>query len=151
MVADTKKQLTTLNQCDNELGKIYHNYAASYELSDTAFWLLYSIWDMGEGCTQRDICEKWFFKRQSINSAIKNLEAKGYLVLEDAHDNRKLKRIMLTETGRTFTKKVMEPIIDAEIASFQVFSEKERCMLIELTQKRTDLLRNKIIGIVQSK
>ena len=46
------RQLELLNQNDKILDELYHSYAASVHLSDTAFWILYIAWTQGDGCTQ---------------------------------------------------------------------------------------------------
>ena len=47
------RQLELLNQNDKILDELYHSYAASVHLSDTAFWILYIAWTQGDGCTRR--------------------------------------------------------------------------------------------------
>lgn len=148
MSAETKQQLTILNQCDNELDELYHNYAVSCGLSDTALWLLYIICDMGDRCTQSDVCDIWFHKRQSINSALKKLEAQGYLTLEAVPDNRKSKYIVLTDMGRKLAEKVITPLVSAEIDVLETFDEQERNMFVQLTQKRISAIRQSIMNIM---
>lgn len=148
MNIDTKRQLTILNQCDSGVVELYHNYATAYGLSDTAFWLIYIIWFVGENCTQSEVCDMWFYKRQSINSALKRLEAQGYLTLESVHGNRKSKHIVLTSTGRELADRVVVPLVSAEIDVLEAFSNQERSTFVELTQRRVSLLRKNILGIM---
>ena len=62
------RQLELLNQNDKILDELYHSYAASVHLSDTAFWILYIAWTQGDGCTQKEICDSWSYSRQTINA-----------------------------------------------------------------------------------
>ncbi|MFR1493246.1 MAG: MarR family transcriptional regulator [Eubacterium ventriosum] len=40
-------------------------------LSDSAFDILYSIVDLGDGCSQSDICKYSCLSKQTVNSSIK--------------------------------------------------------------------------------
>lgn len=148
MSLELRNQLTLLNQCDKEVDDLYHNYSASYGLSEMAFWLLYIIWYMGDGCTQSDVCDIWFYKRQSINTALKKLETQGYLSLEPIPGNKKSKQIVLTEDGRKLSQKVIEPLIRAELNALETMNEQERELFVELSQKRVTAIRQNIKSIM---
>ena len=51
------KNLQMFNQVCKETNVIYHDYAAKNGISDTAFWIMYSVYYYGEGITQKNICE----------------------------------------------------------------------------------------------
>ena len=90
------QQLALLNQNDKLLNDLYHNYAVSVELSDTALWILY-IALQGDGCTQSEICEMWSYPKQTVNTSLKNLERQGYITLLPLSGNRKSKQVTLTD------------------------------------------------------
>ena len=98
------RQLELLNQNDKILDELYHSYAASVHLSDTAFWILYIAWTQGDGCTQKEICDSWSYSRQTINTALKNLERRGILCLKTAEGNRKTKRIYFSPEGKSLCR-----------------------------------------------
>lgn len=148
MNKENKKQLACLAQNEKELDELYHDYASGYGLSDTAFWLLYFIWDIGDSCTQTDICEKWFYKRQSINSALKKLELQGYLTLEAIPGNKKSKHIVLTTSGKALADKVMSPLVTAELDALATFDNQELDMFVKLEQKRTLAFRHHMMKIM---
>ncbi len=138
------EQLEQLNQNDKALNDLYRNYAAGVNLSDAALWVLYVAWTQGEGCTQKDICESWSYPRQTINSALKNLEQQGYLTLYSTPENRKSKRIAFTEAGRELGRTAVLPLLEMETASFGQLSREERKQLVALSQKRTMLLQREM-------
>lgn len=138
------QQLALLNQNDKLLNDLYHNYAASLNLSDTALWIIYIAWVQGDGCTQKEICEMWSYTKQTINTALKNLEKQGYIKLVPMLENRKSKQILFTDTGKIFAKKIITPLLEAETISFGKLSEKERNDLVFLSQKRTVLFEKEI-------
>lgn len=138
------QQLASLNQNDKILNELYHNYAASVHLSDTAFWIFYIAWTQGDGCTQKELCEAWAYSRQTVNTALKNLEKRGYIKLAFAEGNRKSKQILFTNRGEEFARKIILPLLEAELISFGLLSEQERNDLILLSQKRTEFLKKEI-------
>ena len=57
---------------------IYHEIALSIHLTDSAFIILYCLLELGDGCSQKDICKLYSISKQTINSSVKSLESKGY-------------------------------------------------------------------------
>ncbi len=135
------KQLTAFNQAYMERDDLYHQYAKSYGLSDTAFWLLYSIYEREEPCTQREICANWFYAPQTVNTAFKGLEQQGWLQLLPVPGNRKNKIVALTEKGSEVCAQIIAPLIKAEQVSFQKLNDQERAALLTTTQKHVQLLK----------
>lgn len=136
--------LYSFNQAHKKMNVLYHDYAKSIGLSDAAFWLLYSVYEHGRPCTQKDLCQAWFYAPQTINSAIKAMEEQGYIMLELAPKSRKNKQILFTEKGMEFVKEKIVPLVQAEERSFERLDEKEREQLLEITQKHIALLEEEI-------
>lgn len=81
--------LAVFNQLYKEVDEIYHQYAKNHGISDTALWLLYSLYENSGTYTQRDVCADWHYPPQTINSALKSLEKQGVIVLEAVSGNQK--------------------------------------------------------------
>lgn len=45
---NVKEQLAALNQLDRKQGELYHRFAVRLGISDTAFWVLYSLCESDE-------------------------------------------------------------------------------------------------------
>lgn len=132
----------TLNQCDRELDEIYHKYAIQQHLSDAALWILYAIYDTDDQITQADICNVWYFSRQTINTALKNLEQQHIIELISAPNNKKSKLIVFTAEGKHTAQKLLAPLLKAERGVFTSLSDEENRLFLELCKKRCSLLRN---------
>lgn len=132
---------TLLNQYDKELDEIYHRYAMEHHLSDAALWILYAIHDARGTITQADICNTWYFSRQTINTALKNLEQQGIIELNSIPANRKSKQIIFTKEGADIAQKLLTPLLTAERSVFSSLSDEENRLFLELCQKRCTLLR----------
>lgn len=141
---DFKDISVTFNQCLNELDELYHNYAKEHDLSDTALWLLYALHENDAAYTQRQLCNTWYCAPQTMNSALKNLEKKGYIQLRSTPENQKNKIVELTDDGTKIAQAVISPLMFAEHQTLQELTEKERAVLVSLSQKYIAILRSKL-------
>ena len=134
-------QLTAFNQTYKEMDEIYHVYAKANGLSDATLWVLYSLWERGEGYPQRELCADWFYPPQTVNSILKGLERRGLIELVLIPGNRKSKQVCLTSSGRALAKQVIVPLVEAERSSFSGLSAEERAALLSITEKHIALLK----------
>lgn len=132
---------TLLNQCDRELDGIYHTYAARYDLSDAALWILYILHDAPAPLTQADIGNYWFLSRQTIHTALHTLRSQQLITLAPIPGNRKSKQILFTQQGYALATQVILPLKQAEARVFDSFSPEENQQFISTFQKRSALLR----------
>ena len=63
----------------NEIDKLYHAYARGCGLSDCAYWMLYDLVLAGGELPLTRLTASWSYSKQTINSALKSLQARGYL------------------------------------------------------------------------
>lgn len=136
--------LAAFNQLYKEMDEIYHQYAREHGISDTAFWLLYSLCLSDAPYTQREICLEWHYPPQTLNSALKTLEKQGLIALEPVPGNQKNKLVVLTEQGKAVVHRVIFPVIAAEQQSFRELHEEEKEALLSLTRKYLELLKSNI-------
>ncbi|MCM1541037.1 MAG: MarR family transcriptional regulator [Blautia sp.] len=130
-----------LDQYDKELDDIYHYYALRHDLSDAALWILYAVHGSDAGVTQADICNGWFFSRQTINTALKGLAQQGVIKLEAVPGNRKSKHVVFTPQGRQLAQRIVVPLKQAENQVFASFTDEENRLFVEMAGKRCSLLR----------
>ena len=99
------KQNRALKEFDSlykMIDDVYHEIALSMHLTDSAFLILYCLLELGDGCSQKDICKLYSISKQTVNSSVKSLEDKGFLVRKtgigrDIH-------LFFTEFGREFSE-----------------------------------------------
>lgn len=133
--------LREYNRIYKEVNDIYHDVATKFGLSNSAFDILYTICEVGDGCLQRDVCDATFIPKQTVNSSIRKLERAGYVTLSDGKGRSK--HIHLTESGHTLLKEKIFPIIKAENEAFTELSQEECTFLLKLQGKYTVALREK--------
>lgn len=134
-------QLTAFNKAHKEMDIVYHNYAKDFGLSDTAFWILYSVSEHNGSLTQRQLCTEWSYTPQTVNSALKELERQAIIALVPVPGNRKNKQLQLTDKGKALVRRSVLPLMQAERDSFAALSEEERSLLLSTTQKHVSILR----------
>lgn len=137
-------QLTAFNQIIKEMDDMYHNYAKSCGLSDSAFWVLYSLWGNNNISSQRELCSEWFYSPQTVNSALKGLERQGFIKLAPSPKGGKNKQILFTDRGKALVERIVPPLIQAELCVFADLGEKGRAELLSLTQRYVALMRTNI-------
>lgn len=102
-------------------------------MSDSAMNILYTLCEKGDGCNQSDIYKPVGISRQTIHTAIHKLEKEGYLFLEPGEGRNK--KVFLTDKGKLLSQEKVKPMMDAEDAVLESWSEQEREELIRLTKK----------------
>lgn len=138
-MTDQQNTLMEFNRLYREMDEFYHAIALKLGLSDSAFLILYTLYDRGDGCLQRDICEAFCLSKQTVNSSIKKLEQEGYLSLEQGRGRDK--HICITPEGSRLLKEKIQPVIEMEQQAFAHMTRAERHRLLLLTRKYLENLQ----------
>ena len=117
-------------------------------MSDAALWLLYVIRLGGNNLTQAAICADWHYPPQTINSALKRLEAQGLVALAPVTGSRRDKAVHLTAEGEKTVEHVIDPLVEAERSALAALAPEERAALVSLSQRYLDLL-SKPLGTLE--
>ena len=127
------EELRELNRLYKELDDIYYNIALKLNLSDSAFIIFYTLCEVGEGCSQKDICNQAAISKKTINSAIQKLEQEDYICMR--HGKGRQMQIYLTEKGQKMLQEKIYPVMQIENNVFQKMEETEARELLRLFQK----------------
>lgn len=136
---DTVRRLSYLS---NEMEAIYHQSSLRLGISDSVSIVLYTIYDKGEECLLSDVYKSSGISKQTVNSAIRNLEADGILYLEPYRGRSK--RIVLTEKGNTFLQSTAARLFEAEVRAFDGWSDGEIQAHVDLLEKYLMALRREV-------
>lgn len=139
MKSKQNRELKEFDSLYKMIDDIYHEVALSLHLTDSAFIILYCLLELGDGCSQKDICKLYSISKQTINSSVKSLENKEFLIRRsgtgrDSH-------LYFTDLGRKFSEENIGPVFDMENATFAGMSASEREQLLSLTRKYVGLLK----------
>ncbi|MCI8365584.1 MAG: winged helix-turn-helix transcriptional regulator [Eubacterium sp.] len=135
-------ELREFNRIYKEFDDLWHETALHIGLSDSAFDILYSVYCLGDGCLQRDICALSFGRKQTINSAIQKLVKEGMLLMKQGKGREM--HIYLTEAGKDFVKQKVEPLVEIENSVWKEMPLDERQELIRLTKQYVDGYHSKV-------
>lgn len=127
--------LVDLDRMFNAIDHIYSEFSRTCGLSDCAYWMLVDT-DKAGGCVAVSrLTSEWYYSKQTINSAIKTLAARGLATLEFAEGSRKNKVVCLTEEGKRFAKRYAAPAQKAEQRAFDALEPGEQQELMRLFGK----------------
>lgn len=133
MNTHSSRELKRYNYLAGEIEAAYHEMSLKLGLSDSAMMILYAICDRGDSCLLRDICRQFGISKQTVNSALRKLEAEGVIYLESA--DAKNKRICLTEQGKRLADRTARQIIETENDIFSSWEEADVENYLKLTER----------------
>ena len=126
-------QIHRINCLTSDLNALYHQAALRLGLSDSAMLVLYMLHYKGDGCRLYDICRESGASKQTINSALRRLEAEEVLYLEN--DKGHTKRVRLTEKGKERVADTGARLFEAECRSFDDWTQSEIDLYLKLMEK----------------
>lgn len=130
------------NYLQSEINAAYYEASAVMGISDSVMQILYTICNFGDSCLLGDIVRMTGMPKQTINSALRKLENEGILYLQTA--DRRKKRVYLTDAGKTLASRTALPLMELENAVFDAWSEEERNLYLELTQRYLTRFKEKV-------
>lgn len=125
--------LKEFNRIYKKTNEIYHDIALRLGLSDSAFDILYSISELGDGCLQKDICNATCIPKQTIHSSIRQMEKSGYLTLSSGKGRSM--HIILTDLGKSLLERTIYPVMQMEGEAFHCMTDEECQQMLALFGK----------------
>ncbi len=133
----------------NEFDEEYHKLASHYKLSDSSFWILYELYQNKNGCTQKELYTDWYLNKQTINSSVKYLINKKYIMVEYLDNNKKSKRLKLTNKGKKMAKNTVGRVMRLETKVFKDIDENEMDRVINFFRKQTILFKGEVSKVIK--
>ena len=127
-------QLSEYNRLYKENSAIYHDVCSRFGLSDSTFWILYTLRAEEPPVTQSDICIALFQPRQTVNSSLKKLEREGLLTLS-GEGGRRGKPVSLTPRGLALAEKTVDRVIESEQKALLDLSPEEQEQLLDTMRR----------------
>ena len=117
---------------------VYSKCAKLHGLTTNELFVLEILWFAPEGCTQTEICERLSSNKQTIAAIITRFWKKGYIVYEEVMEDRRNKRIRLTEAGKAYAGAIIPPAAEAENLAMAELGLKNLTELVNLTTRLTE-------------
>ena len=141
MEKESEKRYQEFISASKEADDVYHTLALKFGLSDSAMWILCTMRETNRELTQSEIAQEMSMSRQTVNSAIKNLEKQGYLRLEAVSGDRRNKILSFTEEGETFVKRTVDRVLSLEHQVFENLEVEEQEKITQILRKYTRFMR----------
>ena len=122
----------------HRIDQLYADYAKSRGLSYMRFWVMEVLYRRAGDCTQKIIVDETHYPKQTVNLIIKDLLKQGYVALEELPDDRRNKRIALTESGAAWLEGLFAPIWSAEAAASARIPDAEWSKLLSDLRRYTE-------------
>ncbi len=139
MIDELQQKIYRINFLANTIDALYHQAAKCLGVADSVLYILYMVHSNSASCPLSDLYKISAISKQTINSAIRKLEAEGNIYLKK-HDG-KSKIVCLTERGRDYVKKTAEILLAAEGSAFADWSAEELDIYLHLIEKHVASLR----------
>ena len=133
--ASPTPSVVDLDMLYKETGRLYVELSRSSGLSACAYWVMYAIEVGGGTVTPRQIIDRIYYPKQTVSSAVRSLEGKGLLVLAADDADRRSKLVTLTEAGRVFARRHLDPAMQAEARAFARLGPEKAARLVSLANE----------------
>jgi len=136
------EEIRRINFLTTETQALYHQSSLKLGISDSISIVLYAIYDAGGQILLSNIYKNTGISKQTVNSAIRSLEADGILYTQQ-HTGRS-KKIILTDNGKEYVLRTAARLYQAEAQAFDSWTEEEINTYIRLMEKYADCFRLQI-------
>lgn len=135
----SEEKLRHINRMLSEISDIYQKLLLTKNVTESVFIVMSSILELGEGCSQKDIVERSYINKKTVNSTIKKLQKEDFIELKAGkYPNL---HIYLTDKGREYMNENIIPIIKIENEVLDNMSESEFSVLVDTYKKYIDNFR----------
>lgn len=124
-----------------QVSALHVRWANKHEISYPELMVLYALTTMGE-LTQKEICEGFGLLKQTVNTVIRDLKKKGYVILELSRTDRREKLVVLTKEGKEYSNAYIEPLLHVEERVYKRIGY-ERIMQSQETMEMFNILFEK--------
>ena len=102
-----QSQDTRFCEIMQKIDRLYEDYAKSRGMTYMSMAVLDAICTLQPDCTQKQICAATHYPKQSVNLIIRSFWQSGYVTLEELPQDRRNKRVLLTDQGRAYAEKTV--------------------------------------------
>lgn len=126
---------------------VYARCAKRHGLTTNELFVLDILWFAPNGCTQKEICDRLSASKQTINAIIARFDRSGHVSFAEVKEDRRNKRIVLTESGRTYAAGIIPSAADAENLAMADMPIDKVAELVRLTSIFTENMERRFAAI----
>lgn len=132
--------LLEFNDITRETGSLYRSAAQRLGVPECTLWILYTLRVEAPPLTQAQLCRVLQEPKQTVNSALKNLERDGCITLSPGCD-RRTREVSLTPKGAALARRTADRLIQAEEQALDGLGAPEREAFLAVYRKFNQCLR----------
>ncbi|HIV67557.1 MAG TPA: winged helix DNA-binding protein [Candidatus Butyricicoccus stercorigallinarum] len=137
MTKEDRKNAYLYCKFRDEQFALYDEYAKRHGMLMKTLLVTNALFYAQDGMTQTEICRRTFQSKQTVNLIVKNLLRDGYVTVTEIPEDRRNKRVRMTDAGRTYCGKVVRHITWAEDTAMSLLTPEEQKTLIDLSRTFT--------------
>ena len=137
MTKEDRKNAFLYCKFRDEQFALYDEYAKRHGMLMKTLLVVNVLFYAKEGMTQKEICQRTFHSKQTVNLIMKNLLADGYVTAAEMPVEKRNKIVRMTDAGRAYCEKVVRHITWAEDTAMSLFTPEEQKQLIDLSRTFT--------------
>lgn len=141
MDQELTEQLKRFYTLWRETDAIYEDWAKRHGISYYELLIFFSLWENGEGCTQKEICGQWMLPKQTVNSILQNLWKREMVNFAVMEKDRRNKKVTLTDSGKRFADDLICKLQQLEKRVLQKMGLAQREALLQSTDLFNRLFR----------
>lgn len=142
-------QVSRLNNVLSEINGLYHDLAQHLGVSDSVLGILYTAQCHGGACSLRQICLLTGMSKQTLNSALRKMEAEGLLSLQAV--DGKQKKVCLTPAGKELASRTAVVELDLETSILDNWGPEETEAFLRLNERYLQCLRQGLSQLKESR
>lgn len=137
MTKEDRKNAYLYCKFRDEQFALYDEYAKRHGMLMKTLLVTNALFYAQDGMTQTEVCRRTFQSKQTVNLIVKNLLRDGYVTVAEMPEDRRNKRVRMTDAGRTYCGKVVRHITWAEDTAMSLLTPEEQKTLIDLSRTFT--------------
>lgn len=137
MTKEDRKNAYLYCKFRDEQFALYDEYAKRHGMLMKTLLVTNALFYAQDGMTQTEICRRTFQSKQTVNLIVKNLLRDGYVTVTEIPEDRRNKRVRMTDAGRAYCGKVVRHITWAEDTAMSLLTPEEQKTLIDLSRTFT--------------
>ena len=118
MTDDIRKSIHSYYDVYFGIGAIYERFAKAHDITSTAMFVLFMVKEFSSACTQRFICDKLMYPKQTVNTILDAFEKQGYITKQIAPTDKRSKYILLTDAGHAYADRMIYDMQQLEETAF---------------------------------
>lgn len=136
--------LSKFNEIFKEANAVYHEAAKKLRLSDSEYMILYVVETEDSSVSQSELCSYLCLSKQTVNSAIKSLEKRGWIELYNKDSNKKTKHLRFTQKYCDEMSDKIKSTVQCELDAAKLLTRQERENIISGERKYIEALKREM-------